>query len=363
ERISKRLLYGYKKIGDYKPYYLEGGVFAICAYSRDKIDKIKNEIIKDINTIYCEGKRFVPDAKTVIASVNGDFDSLDKALSFDGLLSKVFFGKSDDINYSFKKNDSLFEMKVNLKSILADAILNKTFEVYYQPIYNLKEKKFNCVEALIRLNHPKYGFISPGYFIPFAEENGLVEKIDEIMIEKVIEFINSKEFKKYEMAYVEINVSTIELAKRNFAKDLVETFKKNNINPDNIVVEVLESYNVAKLETVSRNIQVLRDNNIKLALDDFGTGYSNLKRFTEIDLSYVKIDKSLIDKIENPVYNKIIENQFDLIRQFNRQIVAEGVEEEAQVKFLEKLKCDFIQGFYYSRPLPLPNLITFLEDN
>ncbi len=363
DRISKRLLYGYKKIGDYKPYYLEGGVFAICAYSRDKIDKIKNEILKDINTIFCEGKRFVPEAKTVIASVNGDFDSLDKALSFDGLLSKVFFGKSDDINYSFKKNDSLFEMKVNLKSILADAILNKTFEVYYQPIYNLKEKKFNCVEALIRLNHPKYGFISPGYFIPFAEENGLVEKIDEIMIEKVIEFINSKEFKKYKMAYVEINVSTIELAKKNFAKDLVEIFKKNNINTDNIVVEVLESYNSSNLDTISRNIQVLRENNIKLALDDFGTGYSNLKRFTEIDLSYVKIDKSLIDKIENPVYNKIIENQFDLIRQFNRQIVAEGVEEEAQVKFLEKLKCDFIQGFYYSRPLPLPNLITFLEDN
>ena len=363
DRVSKRLLSGYRKYGFYKAYYLENGVFAISTYNKEKLDKIKDEIIKDLNSTFCEEKRFIPDGKTVTVSIKNDFDTLNKALSFDGLLSKVFFGKSNDINYSFKKNDSLFEMKVNLKSILADAIVNKTFEVYYQPIYNLKDKSFNCVEALIRLNHPKYGFISPGYFIPFAEENGLVEKIDEIMLEKVIEFIKSKEFKKYKIAYVEINISTIELAKKNFGKELVELLKKNNINTDNIVVEVLESYNSSNIDTISRNIQVLRDNNIKLALDDFGTGYSNLKRFTEIDLSYVKIDKSLIDKIENPVYTKIIENQFDLIREFGRKIVAEGVEEENQVKLLEKMNCDYIQGFYYSRPLPLSNLIQFLDEN
>ena len=204
--------------------------------------------------------------------------------------------------------------------------------VYYQPIYSVREQRFNSAEALLRLKDEKYGFISPEIFIPAAEKSGAIHKIGAFVLEEVCRFIASEEYKMLNIDYIEINLSVAQCMENNLASQVLETLDKYNVLPSQINLEVTETAASDSQKTMIENLSALNDAGISFSLDDFGTGYSNMRRIASLPLDIVKLDKSFADLEGNPRLQIVLHNTIKMIKDMDMQIVVEGVETENVVK-------------------------------
>lgn len=248
----------------------------------------------------------------------------------------------------------------DVELVMLDAIKNRTFEVYYQPIYSAKENRFVSAEALIRLNNSPIGPIYPDEFIPIAEKSDMVIQIGRYVLEEVCKFIASEDFKKSKIDYVEVNLSAVECLQRTFIVNLFTLIREYNINPSSICFEITETASNCAPEIFSDNLSCLHNTGFRLAIDDFGTGYGNLQRLISTSFDIVKFDKNTTQQICNdkkiqPIYNKMV----SMIHALNASIVAEGVEEEEQLDFLCDIGTDYIQGYYFAKPLPKDEFVEF----
>lgn len=280
-------------------------------------------------------------------------------VSFENIVKKAdiamdFVKKNGKRAYAYFHEDMLnsIEEKINLEIDLRRAILNNEFELHYQPIFSLKSKKIIGVEALIRWNHPKRGFISPMKFIPFAEEIGLIVDIGKWVIKE--SFMQSKMWqnKGYDNIKVSINISSVELKYPDFLENIKEMLKAVGNNSNNIKVEITET---AMMESYKQGIKILKELNnmgIDTSLDDFGTGYSSLSYLRNLPIGTLKIDKSFIDNIHVEESNRdIVKGMVELGHKMNMDIVAEGVELTNQLDILKNMGCDAVQGYFCGRPM------------
>ena len=233
--------------------------------------------------------------------------------------------------------------------------------MYYQPLCNIKSAKFETAEALVRLNAEKYGLISPGLFIPYAEKIGKMLEIGNIILEKTIEFAGSERFKELDLEYVEINLSIKQLQDINLIKRINSLVEKYNAKKENINFELTETIAINGDKIVEDNIFNLAENGFKLSLDDFGVGYSNVARLFKLPFSLIKIDKMIIDQLEHNELHNVFEELIKFITKSNLKVVAEGVETKEKAEIAKALNIDYIQGFYYSKPLPEKQFIDFLN--
>jgi EAL domain-containing protein (putative c-di-GMP-specific phosphodiesterase class I) len=254
-----------------------------------------------------------------------------------------------------------YDILLNIDSIIDEAFANRNFSVYYQPIYSINEQRFTSAEALLRLKNDKYGFISPELFIPAAENNGTIHKIGEFVFDEVCKFITSADFERLGLQYIEVNLSVVQCMQKGLADDLINTLKKYNISPDKINLEITETAAAYSQQIMDDNIKALTDAGIKLSLDDFGTGYSNMKRIASLPLHIVKLDKTFTDIEDNQNLTIVLKNTIRMIKDMNMKIVVEGVETEDLVKKFSDYKCDYIQGYYFSKPIPKEDFIAFVE--
>ena len=244
------------------------------------------------------------------------------------------------------------------------ALENNEFVVYYQPKYNLASKKFTSAEALIRWNSPTRGLLSPMRFINSAEHGGLIHKIDMYVFEQVCRDLNETRRKGRRLIPVSINFSIYEFYSPNFVEDLFATIEKFNINPSLIEMEILEGTTGVNLFMSISILKKIKDYGIRILMDDFGVGYSNMQNLKNLPIDVLKIDKSYIDGIEEDIKNReITKFMIEFAKQIGLEVIAEGVDNAKQVEVLKKLKCDTIQGFYYSKPLPRADLEKFLTSN
>lgn len=249
-----------------------------------------------------------------------------------------------------------------LDTELRKAIEHRDFELYYQPKVDLKSSKIIGVEALARWNNDKLGFVSPGEFIPYAEDTGLIIPMSEIIFEKACEghqqLINAG-FSKISIA---VNISSIHFQQQNFLETMQAILEKTNISAQNFEIEMTERTVMnSSTETISKLVR-LKQLGFKLSLDDFGTGYSSLSYLVRFPLDILKIDRSFIQHISSlDDKQAVVDAIIQMSHRLNMQVVAEGVESEQQVKLLRKMNCDMIQGFYYSKPLPMHELLDFLQ--
>lgn len=248
-----------------------------------------------------------------------------------------------------------------IELVLRRAIDNRSFEVYYQPILTVKEKKFSSAEALVRLIDPEYGFISPGEFIPLAEKNGLILQIGDIVFEKVCQFIKENNIEQYGIKYIEVNLSVVECMQNKLYERLLNIMDKYKVDYKLVNFEVTETVAIISGESVINNMEKLIERGAQFSLDDFGSGFSNFANVMKLPFRIVKIDKSMVweamasERIMNSLKYIIL-----MIKDLNMEIVAEGVENPEQADTLENLGCDHFQGFYYSKPLPGEQFISFL---
>lgn len=258
-------------------------------------------------------------------------------------------------------NRSDFEIFNHIDEILYRAIEQHLFEMYYQPIYSAKEQTFTSAEALIRLNDPEYGYISPAVLINVAEQRGLMNIIGNYVLEMVFAFVGSKEFAELGLDYIEVNLSIHQCMNPDLARTVRQLEEKYGVSPSLINFEVTETANVDFESILDRNMQKLKKMGYTFSLDDYGTGYSNIHRVSRLPLSIIKIDKQMVDDMGEEKGFIILKNSVRMMKDINMRIVVEGVEEKEYADAVIDLGCDYIQGYYYAKPMPKDELITFLN--
>lgn len=244
---------------------------------------------------------------------------------------------------------SQFEEAHNILTVLDDAILNDGIGVVYQPQINTNTGEIYGYEALMRLLNSK---ISPAKFIPIAEESGRIIKIARILTEKVFKQMSEWRAQGIPLHKVSINYSYGQISDDSYVEFLEELMAKYNIPPELICIEITESLFVSNKNAVTNFLDRIVQKGIMLALDDFGTGYSSLSYLTFLPIHIVKIDKSLVDNYLSGDKEAFVENLVQLIHSLNMKLVVEGVEHEWQNEKLHDFHCDYIQGYYYSKPIP-----------
>jgi len=232
----------------------------------------------------------------------------------------------------------------------------------YQPILDLQTNKICAFEALARLRTDKLGLVPPIEFIPIAEKTKLIIPIGEILITNALHFLKHLINMGYDSIRVAVNISAIQLLRPDFTDRLIEIIQDTNVPPENIDIEITESVFASDYELINSFIKKLRDIGLQIAIDDFGTGYSSLARVKELNVDCLKIDKYFIDKLltdgpENVIIGEII----SMAHRLGHFTIAEGVEEESQMRYLIENGCDKLQGYLIGRPLDGETAVAMLE--
>ena len=247
---------------------------------------------------------------------------------------------------------------------LQKALLDENFEVYYQPIYNIHTGRFSNVEALVRLNDPELGFICPDEFISIAEQEGRICDIGEIVFRKVCQFINESRCIDKGVDYVEVNLSPIQCMQEDIVDRFMDIMRENNVKPSWINLEITEGVELDENGTMVQNIIRFNELGISFSLDDYGSGFASADYLYKLPVYIVKIDKSILwQALKNNNAMIVLENTVDMVKALGKRIVVEGVEDRKMVKIIEQMGCDFMQGFYYSKPVPQQQYIDFIERN
>lgn len=256
-------------------------------------------------------------------------------------------GKNKTVFFNEKMRDRIFENN-RISRILDDAIANDGIWVAYQPQIDVETGEIHGYEALMRLKNSK---VSPAQFIPIAEETGQIIKIDRILTEKVVRQMAEWREHGIPLYKVSINYSYSQVSDVHYVDFLEELLKRYNIPPELICIEITESLFISNKEAVSKLLNEFVKRGISLALDDFGTGYSSLSYLTFLPINVVKIDKSLVDNYLSNEKGDFIKNIVRLVHSLAMKLTVEGVEHQWQNEKLKTFHCDYIQGYYYSKPI------------
>lgn len=238
------------------------------------------------------------------------------------------------------------------------------FNIVFQPQYNLAVCKTDRYEALSRLNINNLGYIPPPRFIEIAEKNQLIIELGRFVLTKSCEFLVELEDQGFPDQIIAVNVSAIELFQDSFAANLLRTVRRFGLKPEQIEIEITETNLISNYSMIFDELKRLNGYGIKIAIDDFGTGYSSLSRLGILPITCIKIDKFFIDGLMvNSLSKLIIEAIINIAHRINISVVAEGVETAAQRDSLLELGCDYIQGYFYSKPVAGHEIIRLLQEN
>ncbi len=345
-------------------YDLENGLFSVVLYGDDiefanRYASYAFETLK--HDCMVNGLNLTVLPSVCVFKFPEDTKSVEQLRLFLSDLRNHKYSNGVNLASTYMKNKD-YTIMANMDTILKDAIENDRFEVYYQPIYSNEKNGFNSAEALLRLITPEYGFIRPDLFIPMAEESGAIHKIGLIVLEKVCRFISSDEFKKLGLDYIEVNLSVVQCMDKNLADKILSVCKKYGVNPSQLNLEITETASIFTQRNMIKNINRLFETGYSFSLDDFGTGYSNLVRIASLPLNIVKLDKSFTWTENSEDLKIILENTINMIKKMNMKIVVEGVETEEMLKRFKNLGCEYIQGYYFSKPLPEYDFINYIKD-
>lgn len=252
------------------------------------------------------------------------------------------------------------QTKLLVESELKSALSKNQFYLKYQPIYRLPDLKVVGAEALLRWRHPKFSSMNILEVINIAEDMGLILPLGEWIARTAIAF--QKKWKKItgEEKLISINLSAAQISKTDFTKFVMDVCDENDVKSTSIIIELTETMVMENPEQSTNKLLRLRNKNFNVAIDDFGTGLSSLNYIKNLPINIIKIDKAFISDIQSEEDSKIIKKIIELAKDINLSIIAEGVETKDQLNFLIKLECDYVQGFYLSRPIG-ENLLLELE--
>jgi len=276
------------------------------------------------------------------------FDNAYKALA---QAEKNGYGRVHIYVPSNKENDY---NELILHNEMHEALKKDEFEVYYQPIVDAKSEEVVSAEALIRWNHPKYGLISPAVFIPLMEKTGFVIELGKYILEEVLKQQKRWELFKFKQIGISINLTLLEIESEGFVENVAKQLQLHQVSPELIKYEITEGSAMISEELTRKQFMALKKLGIPIALDDFGTGYTSFSYLKKFPADILKIDKTLIDYIlTNKEDQRIVKAMIELAHNLGVKIVVEGIENKRMCELISSFGADYMQGYYFSRPLPV----------
>lgn len=249
-----------------------------------------------------------------------------------------------------------------IENLIIDAIQNDRVEVFYQPIYSLKEKKFISAEALVRILKSDGSLIPPGVFIPVAEVTGSMEKLGEIIFEKVCRFAEVEKPEQYGIEFIEVNLSVTQAENVMLAETYKNIIRRFKVDPSFINLEITETTQISNRHNLLKNMDQLIESGMHFSIDDFGSGQSNLNYMIDLPVRIIKLDMSLVKNyFVNEKAQFVIKSTISMAHDIGLSVVAEGVETVEELSAMESLGIDYIQGYFFSKPIPAKDFVKFLE--
>ena len=346
-------------------YILSINRLAAIGKNMEEVQKESKELLSDIKKLCSDINSIIPipiesySAALQFSKDDKDYDSMIDLLN--SLLTRAKISQLKNLQIC---DESVFadrERKRCIYKILKRELNleSEQFQVWFQPIYSIKNKKFEYMEALSRLRGTELGDISPQEFVQVAENRGLIEMLGFVAFEKVCKFISEN---RDTVNAVSINFSVYQMMNPKVVENVLKTIERFNLSPSNIIMEITESIFIDNYELVMKHMMELAKAGVKFYLDDFGTGYSNLTNVISLPFSTIKMDRSLVLAMEDG--QKGVSLFFDLVSTFKGvgfTILVEGVETNNQNYLVERAGVDYIQGFLYSRPLPPQECVELLK--
>ncbi len=347
-------------------YRYGGDEFAYLTLHSDDIET-ENNVLKNVMTDICKPfihgnsqlsldlvyarvdfPSFGKDAKEIISAIDYSISTAKKSLG-----ETNFFYDSSVVT-NMKRRNFIIET-------LKDAIENDKFEVYYQGIYSAEKSVFSMAEALIRLKSET--FISPGEFIPIAEDTGLINKITYIVLEKVCkDYVSFKDSLGSRFSSISINFPYVHFLQKNTVQKVCNVMDSYNVPYSAIKMELTERTLVSDTMRVKTTMDEFIQHGFEFELDDFGVEYSNLSLFFDIPIKIIKFDRSLVyASTKDKTRRNFFENLLSAIKALDIQVVMEGVEEQELLDYLLRSGCDYIQGYVFTKPLPCPEFVEFIK--
>ena len=341
-------------------YYLGNGLFSLNTDENDEllIASRVSDIVREKFTV----KQYGLSLNCCICVIRcpEDIENVQGLLNFSNYFYTYLPDNGEIVELSMEKGNRTFMLRNDIDAIIKEAIVHRSFMMYYQPIYSIKDKRFVSCEALIRLNDEKYGFISPEFLIKSAERNGLIMDVGDIVFDEVCSFINRLKKSGVSLDFVEINLSMAQIIQKDLVDKVLSCLNKYHLRPEDINLEITETMACAAENIVEQNMRVLNKSGISFSLDDYGVGYSNISRILSLPFDVVKIDKSLTDMFDDEKMNGVIKHTVAMLKSIGVKIVVEGVETVECFEAFEKLGVDYIQGYYFSKPLPESEFVEFM---
>lgn len=292
----------------------------------------------------------------------------------DGLKPEVLLRNADTAMYHAKEEGNrylFFNEEMNKKAVKRLQVENLIrlglkddyFQVYYQPKVDLVSGKLVGMEALVRFITPKKGLISPGVFIPIAEETGQIIEIGDVVLAKACADMKRWTDAGLLSGRVAVNLSARQFTLPDLTFRIDDILEQTGLNPKYLELEITEGTVMDNPKSAIKVMHQLRDHGIHLALDDFGTGYSSLSYLSKFPLNTLKIDKAFVDDADTKVGKSMIDTIITIAKNLGLTTVAEGVEHSEQQEFMKNMECDLLQGFFYSKPLSAGEFESFVKAN
>jgi len=347
---------------------LGGDEFTIILTELDDtlhVERISQDIIETLNMPFTLGvEEAYVSASIGIALYPNDTNKIDTLMKYAD--QAMYLAKENGRNQFSFFTASIQEQARYRHQLMIDlhfALKEKQFELYYQPIINLQSGQIVKAEALLRWIHPTRGMVSPVEFIPLAEESGLIVDIGNWVFQQATQQIKDWQNQGFDIQ-VSINKSPVQFRSINDHLDWIDHIKEQGIKENSLVIEVTESLLIDNAETIQKQLLGFRDNSIQVAIDDFGTGYSALSYLNKFDIDYLKIDRSFISNLALESNELILcEAIIVMAHKLGLQVIAEGIETEAQQQLLINAGCNFGQGFLFSKPIPVEDFEKLFVDN
>jgi diguanylate cyclase (GGDEF)-like protein len=347
---------------------VEESKFAIIDYSCGSVEKakLKAEYLLSLfnKIIEINGERVFMALNIGISVCTDDVSNSHRIMKNAdiALINAKKLGKNQYELYDGEMNAEIVE-RVKIENDLARAIANKEFILYYQPQVDISRMKICGLEALIRWNHN--GSIRlPSYFIDIAEQNGMINEIGKFVLYEAFMQIKKCDDLGYKQLYMSVNISEKQLRQNSFLDFVNYALKSTGIRSNRICFEITERILIDISEKILNVLFKIKDMGIKIFIDDFGTKYSSLNYLKDLPIDGIKIDKSFVYNIQSDGKSRVIlKNIVNLAKDLNIEVIAEGVETDGQLRFLESIECSRVQGYVFSRPINSEKLIENLENS
>lgn len=347
-------------------FKLSGDEFAFIVKEKRLKDLIS--IVEDVNAVfnnsfYLQGHEVAISSSLGISSY--PYDSEEPTDIFKFATNAMIHAKEVNRgNYEFYSEEMNATARIRMEMIneLRTAVEKEEFELFYQPIVDIKTLQVKGVEALIRWNNKNLGAISPNVFIPLAEKTKYILQIGNWVYKQALSDTKRLHDQGH-MINIAINVSVIQFLEANFVEQLINAVEEIGIDPRYVTIEITEGLFINDVEKILRVLNKIKSYGMSISVDDFGTGYSSLSYIKNLPLTKLKIDRMFINELDDEKNRKLVNGIIGLAHSLNLSLVAEGIETEEQLSFVQEGQCQEAQGYYFSKPIPYDQLKTYLSKN